>query len=171
MCMKLDKLPKREKANDVEEVYVILHNIRSVHNVGSIFRTADAAGVYHMCLTGYTPTPRDRFQRIRKDFAKVALGAEHMSWEYTEDPVALIKRLKKTGVQIVGIEQAPTSKHYKKVIIKKPVAFLFGNEVEGVPKELLALCDDIAEIPMAGKKESLNVSVSAGIALFGMLDR
>lgn len=155
-----------------KEVYIILHDIRSVHNVGSIFRTSDAVGVSKIFLTGYTPTPLDRFNRPRKDVAKVALGAQKdIAWEYEADPVTLITRLKNEGVQIVAVEQDPRAQHYKKVQIKNPVAFLFGNEVDGVNSALLELCDNIAEIPMAGKKESLNVSVSAGIALFGMLDR
>lgn len=153
-------------------VYVILNDIRSIHNVGSIFRTSDAVGVSKIFLTGYTPTPHDRFGRPRKDLAKVALGAEEsIPWEYEKSALALIKKLKKEGVMVVAIEQSSRSVNYKKVVIKYPVAFVYGNEVDGIAPSILKECDAVAEIPMAGKKESLNVSVSAGITLFGMLDR
>lgn len=155
-----------------EDVYVVLNDIRSIHNVGSIFRTADAVGVSKIFLTGYTPTPLDRFGRPRKDLAKVALGAEKsLPWEYEKNVLALIKKLKKDGVFVVAIEQSPRSMHYKKISIKYPVAFIYGNEVDGISGDILKECDVIAEIPMAGKKESLNVSVSAGITLFGMLGK
>ncbi len=155
-------------------VYVILHNIRSIHNVGSVFRTADAAGVLKIFLTGYTPTPHDRFGRIRKDLAKVALGAENsVEWEYVKNPTTLLKRLKKEKIQIIAVEQSSHAINYKKVKIDNgagATAFLYGNEVSGVVPALLSLCDTIAEIPMLGKKESLNVSVAVGVTLFGILD-
>lgn len=152
------------------KAYVILHNVRSVHNVGSIFRTADAAGVSKIFLTGHTPTPHDRFGRERKDLAKVALGAEKsVDWEYQKTTPALIKKLHKEGVYVVAIEQSKGSVNYKKIHPKKVMAFVYGNEVEGIPASILKMCDAVAEIPMAGKKESLNVSVSAGITLFGIL--
>ncbi|MSR73287.1 TrmH family RNA methyltransferase [Candidatus Parcubacteria bacterium] len=154
--------------------YVILHNIRSIHNVGSIFRTADAVGVTKIFLTGYTPTPVDRFSRPRKDLAKVALGAEKdIPWEYFKNPSGLIRKLRAVGVFVVAIEQAPRAINYKKARtrIKFPVAFVYGNEVEGITPKILKECDIIAEIPMSGKKESLNVSVSAGITLFSLLKK
>ena len=157
---------KRQK-----EVFVLLHDIRSVHNVGSIWRTANVAGVTKIFLSGYTPSPVDRFGRERKDFAKVALNSQKtVAWEYIENPINLIKRLEKEGFYIVAIEQAENSVDYKKVKIKKPVLFLVGNEVEGIPQKLLKLADIVAEIPMKGDKESLNVSVAFGIALFRMLE-
>lgn len=153
------------------EVFVLLHDIRSVHNVGSIWRTANVAGVSKIFLSGYTPLPIDRFGRERKDFAKVALGSQKsVDWEYTENPATIIKRLKKEGVFTVAIEQAKNSIDYKKVKIKKPVLFLVGNEVDGIPLKLLNLADVIAEIPMKGDKESLNVSVAFGVALFRILE-
>lgn len=152
--------------------YVILHNIRSIHNVGSIFRTADAVGVEKIFLTGYTPTPVDRFLRPRKDLAKVALGAEkNIPWEYCKNPTILIKKLRSAGVLIVAIEQSPSAINYKKAHIKFPAVFIYGNEVEGIAQNILKRCDIIAEIPMSGKKESLNVSVSAGITLFTILKK
>ena len=151
-------------------VTVLLYNIRSTHNVGSMFRTADSAGVTRIYMSGYTPTPLDRFGRSRKDIAKVALGAENtIPWEYVSDPKKIIKKLKKDQHQIIGIEQADNSVDYKKVTVSKQVLFVVGNEVEGIEKEILKLCDVVAEIPMNGKKESLNVSVAFGIALFRIL--
>jgi len=153
------------------EVFILLHDIRSVHNVGSMWRTANAAGVTKIFLSGYTPLPIDRFGRERKDFAKVALNSQKtVAWEYIENPINLIKRLEKEGFHIVAIEQTKNSVDYKKVKIKKPVLFLVGNEVEGIPQKLLNLADTVAEIPMRGDKESLNVSVAFGIALFRMLE-
>ncbi len=152
--------------------YIILHNVRSVYNVGSAFRTADALGIDKIFLTGYTPTPLDRFGQPRKDLAKVALGAEKtLEWEYVKNPANLIERLKGEDVQCIAVEQSEKSVDYKKVKVQYPVAFLFGNEVSGVSKSLLSRMDVIAEIPMSGKKESLNVSVSLGVALFRMLNR
>ena len=152
------------------EVSVLLHDIRSVHNVGSMWRTANTAGVNKIFLSGYTPLPVDRFGRERKDFAKVALNSQKsVAWEYAENPASLIKRLKQEGFCIVAIEQAKNSIDYKKVKIKKPVLLLVGNEVGGIPKKLLNLADVVAEIPIKGDKESLNVSVAFGIALFRML--
>jgi 23S rRNA (guanosine2251-2'-O)-methyltransferase len=153
---------------------LILHNIRSVYNVGSIFRTADAAGVSKIILTGYTPTPLDRFGRERPDLHKVALGAEKsVPWEYIKNPFGAIAKLKSEGVRIVAVEQdsrAASLFKFKKAG-KKPVALMVGNEVRGISKPLLAKCDEIVEIPMHGKKESLNVSVAAGIALFEFTKR
>ena len=157
-------------AKNKNEVFILLHDIRSVHNVGSMWRTANAAGVKKIFLSGYTPSPMDRFGVERKDFAKVALNSQKtVAWEYIENPINLIKRLEKEGFHIVAIEQAKNSVDYKKVKIKKPVLFLVGNEVEGIPQKLLNLTDVVAEIPMKGDKESLNVSVAFGIALFRML--
>ena len=150
---------------------VILDNIRSIHNVGSIFRTSDALGVDKIYLCGCTPTPKDRFGRERQDLAKVALGAEKdIDWEYIKETKEIVKTLKKEKYQIIAVEQSKNSVDYKNVKIKYPTALIMGNEVGGIEKEILKLVDFIAEIPMSGKKESLNVSVSFGIAgyqLFG----
>ncbi len=153
------------------EIAVLLHNIRSTHNVGSIFRTADALGVNKIYISGYSPTPKDKFGRWRKDISKVALGAEKtIDWEYVEDPIRLVIKLKKEGCEVVGIEQSKSSVDYKKVKVKKPSLFIVGNEVEGMDKKILSLCDVVAEIPMQGGKESLNVSVAFGVALFRILN-
>lgn len=148
-------------------ILLALHNIRSVHNVGSIFRTADAAGVAKIYLTGYTPTPVDRFGRKRRDFAKVSLGAEDTApWEYRNNPRTLLRELRENGVFCVAVEQSPRSIDYRKIPRKKNTAFVFGNEITGLPHSILAQCDCVAEIPMRGNKESLNVAVAAGIVLF-----
>lgn len=151
---------------------LVLHNIRSVHNVGSIFRTADAAGVSKIILSGYTPLPHDRFEEPRKDFAKVSLGAEKtIYWEQSKTLSSALKKLKKEGVYIVAVEQdkKSTSLFKFKLPKNKPVALVLGNEVMGLSKQALKLCDAVVEIPMRGVKESLNVSVAAGIAMFTLL--
>jgi tRNA G18 (ribose-2'-O)-methylase SpoU len=151
--------------------YIILPNIRSSYNVGSIFRTADAVGVSKIFLVGYTPCPFDKFKRVNKEIAKTALGAEKtVDWEHVDDIFSLLEQLKKDGFQIIAIEQAENSVDYKTVKLKEKNAFIFGSEVGGISKELLEKCDIVAEISMCGKKESLNVSVSAGVALFRMFD-
>ena len=150
---------------------IVLDNIRSVHNVGSIFRTADAAGIGMIYLCGYTPQPVDRFGRTRADFAKVSLGAEEtIEWKYFKNTTEAQKELKENNFTIIAIEQAENSVDYKKVKVLGKTAFVFGNEPNGISKEVLDKCDIIAEIPTRGEKESLNVSVSAGIALFRILD-
>jgi 23S rRNA (guanosine2251-2'-O)-methyltransferase len=152
-----------------KEIAVLLHNVRSAHNVGSIFRTADAAGVSRMFLSGYTPTPTDRFGRAQKEIAKTALGAEKfLPWEYQKSPAAIIAWLRKTGWRIVGVEQDPRAVPYMELRARDKTLYIFGNEVKGVPKTLLKKCDSIVEIPMRGKKESLNVSVAAGVILFSV---
>jgi 23S rRNA (guanosine2251-2'-O)-methyltransferase len=151
------------------QIAVLLHNVRSAHNVGSIFRTADAAGTAKVYLSGYTPTPLDRFGRPQKDIAKTALGAEKtLEWEYAKSPTALFKRLRKEGWNIVGVEQDPRAKNYSLIRANKRIVFIFGNEVRGLSKTLRDACDLLIEIPMHGKKESLNVSVTAGIILFSV---
>lgn len=149
---------------------LILNDIRSVENVGAMFRTSDAAGIDKIFVTGYTPAPLDRFGRKRNDFHKSALGTEDfVKWEQKKYVVALIKKLKKEGYQIIGIEQASNSINYKKVKLQDKNVFIVGAEVTGIPKNILKLCDIVAEIPMKGKKESLNVSVALGVILFGCL--
>ena len=153
------------------EAVIILPDIRSSLNIGSIFRTADAVGVNKIYLTGYTPAPIDKFGRIDKQIAKTALGAEKtVAWEKVEDISKLLTKLKKDGFYIVAVEQADNSVDYKKVKTKNKTAFIFGNEVEGLPKNILKKCDVIAEISMKGGKESLNISVSAGVALFRIME-
>lgn len=153
---------------------LILDNIRSTHNVGSIFRTADAAGVGMIYLIGTTPTPTDRFGRKRKDVAKTSLGAEDtIPWKYGKTISPIITKLKKDGYTIISLEQSPKSVDYvtaAKLIKGKPLALILGNEVDGVSQKALIKSDYIVEIPMQGTKESLNVSVATGIALFRLLE-
>jgi 23S rRNA (guanosine2251-2'-O)-methyltransferase len=156
-----------DKVKKKISVIVILDNIRSVHNVGSIFRTSDALGVDKIFLCGCTPTPKDRFGRERKDLAKVALGAEKsIEWEYFETTEEAIKKLKKEKFQIIALEQSENSIDYKKVKTKNKTAIILGEEVHGLNKKVLDLADVVMEIPMKGIKESLNVSVSFGVAAF-----
>ena len=152
------------------ENILILHNIRSVVNVGAMFRISDAVGIKKIYLTGYTPAPLDRFGRIRKDLAKSALGAEKfVSWEQKKNIYPLLVKLKKDGFEIIGIEQTKKSIDYRKIKPRIKNVFIVGAEVTGIPESILKKCDTIAEIPMRGKKESLNVSVSLGIVLFQIL--
>lgn len=144
-----------------------MHDIRSAHNVGSMFRTADGAGVSRVILTGYTPAPVDRFKREQKEITKTALGAEKtMPWVQQEIGEA-IETLKKDGFTVFALEQAENAIDYHGVAggVQK-AALIVGNEVDGVPQDVLAQCDIAIEIPMHGVKESLNVSVAAGIALY-----
>ena len=152
--------------------FLILDNIRSVHNVGSLFRTAETLGLSKIYCVGTTPTPLDRFGIARKDFAKVSLGAEtFVAWEYVEHADVLIKKLKKEKCTIVALEQSPRSVDYKDVVVKGDTAIVLGNEVEGVSGSILESADIIAEILMIGKKESLNVSVAGAVFLYRLLDR
>jgi tRNA G18 (ribose-2'-O)-methylase SpoU len=133
-----------------------------------MFRTADAGGMDHLYLAGYTPTPIDRFGRKRKEIAKTALGAEEtVAWSSHEDPHTLIDELRSKGYQIVAYESGrPKKTSYENIAYGEKVALVFGAEVEGLSEDILALADVVAEIPLFGKKESLNVSVAFGIALY-----
>lgn len=154
----------------MKESIVLLHNIRSTHNVGSIFRTADAAGVSRLILTGYTPTPIDRFGRPQKDIEKTALGAEKtLAWEYHKSPFVVMRSLKERGFAIIGVEQDARSQDFRSYRAGEHAVFVLGNEVRGLSKSLREHCDVLLEIPMRGMKESLNVSVAAGIILFTAL--
>ena len=136
-----------------KEYTLILHNVRSAHNVGAIFRTADAAGINKIYLTGYTPAPVDRFGKPRPDIAKTALGAETaIFWEYRKTLAPVLRLLRKEHTSLIAIEQSPRSEDYKKVKVPPRAAFIVGNEVRGLSPRLLAQCDIVAEIPMRGKK-------------------
>jgi 23S rRNA (guanosine2251-2'-O)-methyltransferase len=149
---------------------LVLDNIRSVENTGSIFRTAEGLGVSKIYLIGTTPAPLDRFGRKRTDFAKVSLGAEEMlEWEYSKDVLPIVDDLRSQGFQILSLEQSDKSKNLKSFNPSESFALIVGNEVDGVSKEALSASDEILEIEMRGEKESLNVSVSTGIALYTLL--
>lgn len=145
---------------------VVLDNIRSMHNVGSVFRTADAFLVEKMILCGYTPKPPHR------DIHKTALGAtDTVAWEYSDTTVEAVELLKKAGYQIYAVEQAENSVllHSFPAASNEKIAIVFGNEVAGVDEQVLPLCDGCIEIPQLGMKHSLNVSVAAGIVLWEMV--
>ena len=147
--------------------YIVLEDIRSAYNVGAIFRTADASGVAKVFLVGYTPAPIDRFGRVQAEISKTSLGAsETMSWEQVATTREIIERLQAIGVTVVAVELAEGSVSLKDFKEPEQIAYIVGNEVEGVSKEALELSDMIVELPMLGKKESLNVSVTAGIILY-----
>jgi tRNA G18 (ribose-2'-O)-methylase SpoU len=148
---------------------VILDNIRSAHNVGSIFRTSDGAGVFKIFLVGVTPCPTDRFGRVQPEIAKTSLGAaDIVPWEQVsnDDAVLLVRSLCGEGVKVVAVEQTSNSVSLDEFQVPENVAYILGNEVDGVSDALIKESDTVVEIPMAGKKESLNVSVAAGIVLF-----
>ncbi len=151
---------------------LILDNIRSVYNVGSMFRTGNALKISEIALCGITPTPLDKRGHKRKDFAKVALGAEDIiSWRHFPTTREAVDYYKEGEYYLISIEQDKNAIDYKEVDIigKEKVAFIIGNEVDGVEKEALSFSDVIAEIPMKGTKESLNVTIAAGVALFRIL--
>jgi 23S rRNA (guanosine2251-2'-O)-methyltransferase len=170
-------------------ITVILNNIRSNENVVSIFRTADAAGVSKIILCGYTPMPTDRFGRENKGLTKASLGAEKfVEWEKEESLSEAIKNLKNyfvrsqllcksrfqnnfSDLKVIGIEQDKKAIDYKEIKNNKikNIALVFGNEVDGLSKEDLKLCDIVAQITMHGKKESLNVAVCAGVVLYSLI--
>lgn len=151
------------------EIILILPDIRSVHNVGAIFRTADAFGVSKIILGGYTPAPIDRFGRERSDMTKSSLGAQNtVSWEKVDSIINYINNLKKEGFGIVSLEQSPDSIDLCDYNNKDKVALVVGNEIKGIDQDVLDLSNHILEIPMMGQKESMNVSVSTGIALYAL---
>lgn len=152
----------------------ILYDVRSLHNVGSMFRTADAAGIEKLYLCGITPSPHDPFGRVRLQFSKVSLGAENaVAWEMKKSTLRLVKSLQKKGYKVYAVEQCKGSVSYNAVRVPKngKIAFVVGNEVEGIPLAICAACDAVLEIPMYGSKESLNVSVSFGIIAYTLRSR
>jgi 23S rRNA (guanosine2251-2'-O)-methyltransferase len=166
-----DETPKR--AQTIESI-LVLHDIRSTHNVGSLFRTADSVGVSQIILSGTSPAPIDRFGRKRTDITKSSLGAEEtVPWKQVDTILETLKELKSAGYTLIAIEQADNSIDYKEISLQSgsKVVIIPGYEVSGVPQEILELVDHIVEIPMYGTKESLNVSVATGIVLYRLLDR
>ena len=168
----LDNLHKTKKL----PVYVLLNSIRSNYNVGSIFRTSDGAMIEKLYLCGYTPHPPKTEEQIeekkstsgKKEILKTALGStESVSWEYVKNPVDVIKKLKNDGVKICALELTSKSKNYYDIKISDfPLCLIVGNEITGVAQELIDLCDFSIEIPQYGIKQSLNVAVAYGIAVF-----
>lgn len=149
-----------------QHIVLIAHNIRSVWNVGSFFRTADAFGVSHIHLTGYTSAPP------RYEISKTALGSEQwIPWSKTDDPFAVIGERRSEGFEIVALEITPKALPLSSFRSQKPLCLILGHEVLGVSEELLGAADSSVFIPMVGKKESLNVSVALGIALYQLTNR
>ena len=141
-------------------IRLLAHNVRSLWNVGSFFRTCDALGVEKVYLTGYTGCPP------RKEISKTSLGAdEWIPWETHPDPVFLLQSIRDEGFSIAALELSPKAVPLLEYDVPDRVCLIVGNELTGVPQELLRPDDTIVEIPMLGKKESLNVAVAAGIAL------
>ena len=148
---------------------VMLHNIRSAYNVGAILRTAEAAGVTDVWITGYTPAPVDRHGRKRRDIAKTALGAEYyLSWQHIKTPRVAVHAVRRKGYTLVGVEQDERSVNINewKRNDASDICFLFGNEVRGLSPQQRHSCDALVEIPQHGRKASLNVAVAAGIVLY-----
>ncbi len=140
---------------------VILNNIRSLYNVGSIFRTCDGAGFEKLWLCGITGTPPNTM------ISKTALGAEAVvDWEHRKNAAELIEDLKNQGYKILVLEQVDTSISFEKIIVKEPVCLVLGNEIEGISDDVSQLCDQAVEIEMSGIKNSLNVSVAFGIIAY-----
>lgn len=159
----------------MSQIIVIAHNIRSTHNVGAIFRTCEGFGVSQIILSGYTPYPRVEHdirlphiaEKLTGQIHKTALGAETMvPFTYQETPD--LAALKDANFKIVGLEQDARSIMLPAYTPPVKIALLLGEEVEGITDEMRDQCDDLIEIPMIGKKESFNVSVAAGIALYGL---
>lgn len=142
------------------QICILAHNIRSLWNIGSLFRTADAMAVEKIILSGYTAVPP------RREITKTAIGAEEwIPWEYVEDPSAVINQLKQDGWTIVALELTESAIPLQEFKSPDRICLVIGHEVTGVSDDLLKLCDNAVYIPMHGKKESLNVSVATGIAL------
>lgn len=163
----MDELPRKNKTEFREAeklpVILLLENIRSMHNVGSVFRTADAFLTEAIYLCGYSPRPPHR------DIHKTALGAtETVEWKYFENPLEAIRISQNRGYRIVGVEQVAGSIPLQlfKLSAGNKMVLVFGNEVEGVSEKVLACCDACIEIPQSGMKHSLNVSVAAGMVLW-----
>jgi len=150
-------------------VYVVLHSIRSSYNVGSIFRTSDGAMIEKLFLCGYTPYPPGKdLSGGKKDVLKTSLGAtESVSWKYNRDTKEVIKKLKNEGIKICALELTDSSTpYYNNDKNDFPLCIVVGNEISGVPNEILELCDYSVEIPQFGIKQSLNVAVAYGVTIF-----
>lgn len=163
-----------------KEIYLVLDNIRSRENVGSIFRTADAAGVTKLFLCGITPCPDNESTLLRQGYggqskiSKTALGAEKwVPWEYHKQTWRCLLKLKNKNekLKVIGLEKTKNSKNIFKYKFPKDkkIALVVGNEVRGLSPKILEYCDEVVHIPMYGKKESLNVAVATGIALYQIL--
>ncbi len=144
-----------------KDIYLVVQNVRSLYNVGAIFRCADVFGVSKIYLCGYTGFPP------RDQISKTALGAEEwINWEKRKHILPLIRKLKKEGFKIIVLETGKKATLLPKFKPKFPMVLIVGNEIKGVSRGVIALADEIVEIPMYGKKASLNVAVAASVALY-----
>lgn len=147
-------------------VYVILENIRSMYNVGAMFRTSDAACIKELIICGYTARPP------RKEIDKTALGAtETVPWRHFPSGAEAVKYLKELGVYVIALEHCEQNENIMSIDCPFPVGLVVGNEVDGVTQETISVCDTAAEIPMFGMKQSLNAAVAYGIAVFQLVQR
>ena len=152
----------------MEQVKVILHNIRSLHNVGSVFRSSDAFGISEILLSGYTPTPP------RDEITKTAIGAEEfVEWRFVDEITSEIQSLKLSGFKILGLEQTDESISMLDLELSSDykICIVMGNEVSGIDDEILPLVDQFVAIPQYGHKHSLNVSVATGVTLYSLLQK
>ncbi len=157
---------QKQQRSSTPAFCALLNNVRSLYNVGSIFRTADGIGLEKLWLCGITGIPPD------SQISKTALGAEKtVPWEYRETAVGALRELKGRGYKIVLLEQTVDSIPYQKFKPQAPICLVMGHEVEGISEELLPLCDKAVEIEMAGLKNSLNVAVAFGIVGYHILNR
>ena len=158
---------KKDEVNDYKRnpIYVLCDNIRSIFNVGAIFRTSDGAFIEKLYLTGYTPYPP------RKEIEKVALGAtESVPWEYHKDPIEVIHSLKSRNIKVAVLEITDNKNLIWNIQQNDfPVCLVLGNEISGISKEIIDLADISFELPMLGIKQSLNVSVAYGVAVYEMV--
>ena len=149
-------------------IIIVLDNIRSLNNIGSVFRTADAFLIKKIYLCGITATPP------HKDIRKTALGAtESVAWEYRESTLGLIEELKQAKVRTMAVEQAESAALLNNFSVEndKDLALVFGNEVKGVSQEVVSACDGVLEIPQFGTKHSLNIAVSVGVVVWDIWNK
>lgn len=158
----------QERNSPLKKDFILwLHNIRSLHNVGAAFRSADAFGIHQLWISGYTPTPP------RPEITKTAIGAEeHVSWKSIKEPEKSALKLKEDGYQLIGLEQTLNSEMLHTFRPEKEkICLILGNEVTGISEDMLPYLDVAVEIPQFGMKHSLNVSVAAGVALYAFYEK
>lgn len=154
----------------MKNIYILVDNVRSLHNVGSIFRTAEAVGVKKIFLSGISGIEKfGDTVKLNPRLEKTALEGLNLPWEYSEDALTKLIELKKSGVQIVSLELTPKSVDYRKASYKFPLCLVVGHETLGVSDEINKIADLVIQIPMLGKGKSLNVSVATAIALYQII--
>ena len=164
----LERNLSRSIPERMKNLKIILHNVRSMHNVGAVFRSCDAFGISELLLSGFTPAPP------RPEISKAAIGAEKfVEWKQFEDESFLFRQVKNAGYHILGVEQTVNSILLTEFTPPegKEICLVFGNEVTGVDDEIISHIDEFIEIPQYGHKHSLNVSVAAGVVLYGFLQK